>query len=51
MKIKYELVFHSMTRAAADEIEYNTIGAFKTSDSNTPGYDIVQWTGNSYTLQ
>ena len=31
----------------------NTIpfGAFQTSYSNTPGYYIVQWTGNSYTIQ
>ena len=28
-----------------------TLGAFHTSDSNTPGYYIVQWTGNAYTLQ
>ena len=40
-----------MTWAAADEIEYNTIGAFQTSDSNTPGYYIVKWAVNSYTLQ
>ena len=39
------------TWAAADKFEYNTIGTFQTSDSNTPGYYIVQWTGNSYTLQ
>ena len=51
MKIKYELVLHGMTQEAADEIEYNTIGAFQTSNSNTPGYYIVQWTGNAYTLQ
>ena len=51
MEIKYGLVLHGMTWAAADKIEYNTIGAFQTSDSNTPGYYIVQWTGHSYTLQ
>ena len=51
MKIKDELVLHGMTRAASDEIEYNTIGTFKTSNSNTPGYYIVQWTGNAYNLQ
>ena len=28
-----------------------TNGAFQTSDSNMPGYYIVQWTGNAYTLQ
>ena len=51
MKIKDELVFHGITWSAADEIEYNTIGAIQTSDSNTPGCYIVQWTGNAYTLQ
>ena len=50
-KIKYELVLHGMTWAEAENIEYNTIGAFKTSDSNTPGYYIVQWIGNVYTLK
>ena len=40
-----------MTQAAADEIEYNTMGAFQTSDKNTHGYYIVKWTGNAYTLQ
>ena len=51
MEIKDELVLHGMTWASEDEIEYNTIGAFKTSNSNTPGYYIVGWTGNVYTLQ
>ena len=41
MEIKDELVLHGMTWAAANYIEYNTIGAFQTSDSNTPGYYIV----------
>ena len=50
MKIKDELVLQSMTQAAADEIEYNTIGAFKTSDFNTHVYYIVKWTGNAYNL-
>ena len=50
MKIKYELDLHGMTRAAADNIEYNTIGAFQYSNSNMPGYYIVQWKGNAYTL-
>ena len=27
------------------------MGAFQTSDCNTNGYYIVQWTGNAYTLQ
>ena len=40
-----------MTQAAADEIEYNTMGAFQTYDKNTHGYYIVEWTGNAYTLQ
>ena len=51
MEIKDELVLNNMTWAAADDIEYNTIGEFETSDSNTPEYYIVQCTGNSYTLQ
>ena len=51
MKIKYELVLQGMTQAAADGIEYNTMGAFKTSDYNTHGYYIFKWTGNAYTLQ
>ena len=51
MKIKYELVLQGMNQAAADEIEYNTMGAFQTSDKNTHGYYIVKWTGNAYTLQ
>ena len=38
MKIKYELVLQGLTQAAADEIEYNTMGAFQTSDCNTHGY-------------
>ena len=40
-----------MTWSEVDEIEYNTIGAFQTSNSDTPGYYIVQCTGNAYTLQ
>ena len=40
-----------MTWAAAYKSENNVIGAFKTSDRNTPGYYIVQLTGNAYTLQ
>ena len=51
MKIKDELVLKGMTREAAEKIEYNNIGSFQTSDSNTPGYYIVQLTGNAYTLQ
>ena len=51
MKTKDKLVLHGITWAAADDIEYNTVGAFKTSDSNTPGYYIFIWTGNAYTLQ
>ena len=50
-KIKDELVLHGMTRATADKIEYSNIGAFQTSDSNTPWYYIFQWTGNAYNLQ
>ena len=51
MKIKDELVLKVTTQAAADEIEYNTMGAFQTSDCNTHGDYIVKWTGNTYTLQ
>ena len=51
MEIKYKLVLHGMTWEASDDIEYNMIGAFQTSNSNTPGYYIVWWTGNAYTLQ
>ena len=40
MEIKYKLVLNDMTWAVADNIEYNTIGAFQTSNSNTPGYYI-----------
>ena len=50
MDIKNTLVLHSMTSAPQEKIKYNTIGAFQTSDSNTPGYFIVQWKGNAYTL-
>ena len=51
MKIKYDIVVHGMTQASADEIEYNSLGAFQNSDCNTHVYYIVKWTGNSYTLQ
>ena len=51
MDIKYKLVLNGMTWAAADGIEYNTIGEFQTSDSNTPVYYIVWWAGNTYTPQ
>ena len=51
MEIKEELALNGMTWAAADNIEYNTIGPIKTSDSNTPGYSIVLWTCNAYTTQ
>ena len=51
MEIKDELVLQGMTQAAAYNIEYNTIGAFQTSNCNTHGYCIVKWTGNAYALQ
>ena len=51
MKIKDELVLQGITQAAADEIEYNTMGAFQTSYCNTHGCYIVKWKGNAYTLQ
>ena len=51
MKIKDEIVLQGMTQTEADDIEYNNMGAFKTSDKNTHGYYIVKWNGNAYTLQ
>ena len=48
MEIKDELVFNGITWSEADEIEYNNIGAFQTSNSNTPGYYIVKWIGHSF---
>ena len=51
MKIKDELVLQGMNQAAADEIEYNTMGAFQTIDKNTHGCYMVKWTGNAYTLK
>ena len=51
MKIKDELVLQGMNQATANDIEYNTMGAFQTSDKNTHGYYIVKWTGNAYNLQ
>ena len=50
IKIKDELVLQGMTQSAADEIEYNTMGEFQTSDCKTHEYYIVKWTGNAYTL-
>ena len=51
MDIKDELVLNGMTWASVGGIEYNTIGAFQTSNSNTTEYYIFQWKGNEYTLQ
>ena len=51
MKIKDERVLQDMNQATAEEIEYNTLGAFQYSDCNTHGYNIIKWTGNAYTLQ
>ena len=51
MKIKDELFLQGITQTAEDEIEYNTMGTFQTSDCNTHGYYIVKWTGNAYNLQ
>ena len=51
MKIKDELVLKGMTQAESYDIEYNNMGAFQTSNCNTPGYCIVKWKSNSYTLQ
>ena len=41
MDIEDELVLNGMNWEASEKIENNTIGVFKTSDSNTPGYYIV----------
>ena len=49
-KIKNELFLQGMTQVASYKIEYNTMGAFQTSDCNTHGYYIVKWTVNAYTL-
>ena len=51
MKIKDELFLQGMTQAAADEIGYNTMGGFQTSNCNTHGYYIGKWTGNANTIQ
>ena len=51
MDIKDKLVLNGMTWTSADKIEYNTIGAFQTSDSNTLVYYIFRCTDNTYTLQ
>ena len=51
MEIKDELVLNGMTWASANKIEYNTIGAFQTTNSNNPVYYILRQTGNEYTLQ
>ena len=51
MKIKDELVLQGMTQTEADEIDYNTMGAFQNRKCNTHGYYIVKWTGNAYNLQ
>ena len=42
---------HQVTQAAAENIEYNNMGAFQNSDCNTHGYYNVKWTDNAYTLQ
>jgi hypothetical protein len=46
-----EGVLMGMTQVSAEEIEEGLFGAFQTSDTQTLGYYIVQWTGNPYTLQ
>ena len=50
MEIKDELVLNGTTKTKAYEIEYNIIDEFQTSNSSTPGYNIVWYTGNSYTI-
>ena len=42
IKIRHELDLNGITQVAAENIQYNTIGAFQTSNSNMPGYYIVQ---------
>ena len=49
MTIKYEFFLQGMTQAAANDIEYNTMGEFQTINCNTHGYYIVKCTGNAYT--
>ena len=51
MNMNDDLVLQGMTQAAADKIEYNTMGEFQNTDCNTHGYNIVKWTGNAYNLQ
>ena len=51
MKIKDEIVLHGITQVAADNIEYNIMGEFQTSNCNTHGYYIVRCTVNAYTPQ
>ena len=51
MEIKDKLVLNGINWAASDEIKYSTIGAFQTSNSNTPVYYIFWWTDNAYNLQ
>ena len=42
MENKYELVLRGIIWAASDDIGYNNIGAFQTSEINMPEYCIVQ---------
>ena len=51
MEIKEELVLNGMTWASVQKIEYNTIGAFQTSDIKNSAYHIFRWKINAYTLQ
>ena len=51
MKIKDKIVLNGINWSEADNIEYNNISAFQTSDSNMTVYYIVRWTGNAYNLQ
>ena len=51
IEIQDKTLLKGMTWAVSYDIEYNTIGACQTSNSNMPGYYIVWWTGNEYTLQ
>jgi hypothetical protein len=46
-----ETVLMGMTQVSSEEIQTGSFGAFQTSDKQTLGYYIVQWTGNPYTLQ
>jgi hypothetical protein len=51
MQAMHEGVLMGMTQVSSEEIFEGSFGAFQTSDKQTLGYYIVQWTGIPYTLQ